>query len=182
MVYGESGQYPVEIQAKCNMLNFWLKLTREENSSKFSSVMYRFMYELYVKNIYKFAYLTHVENTLNEIGLSGIWIKQGCQQGSCQWFKGKVKLTMRDIFVQNWFAEINTKEIFYTYRLYKDRFACPDYLTLLSSYSAQIFMKFRTLNHRLPVQTGRFCGTPRHERLCTKCNVSDIGDEFHYVV
>ena len=45
-----------------------------------------------------------------------------------------------------------------------------------------VFLKFRTLNHKSPVQTGRFAGIPRHERYCTKCGKEDLGDEFHYVL
>ena len=42
-------------------------------------------------------------------------------------------------------------------------------------------MKFRTSNHNFPVETGRWSGVPRAERLCYLCNSPAIADEFHYL-
>ena len=41
--------------------------------------------------------------------------------------------------------------------------------------------KFRTSNHRLPVETGRFYNVPYKNRICQEC-FKDIGDEFHYLL
>ena len=38
-------------------------------------------------------------------------------------------------------------------------------------------IKFRLGTHFLPIETGRWNRTPRHERLCTTCGV--LGDEKH---
>ena len=43
-------------------------------------------------------------------------------------------------------------------------------------------IKFRTTNHRLPVETGRWQGKSLGERFCTLCNNCQIGDEFHYIL
>ena len=56
------------------------------------------------------------------------------------------------------------------------------YIEILSPGLMHSFLKFRTLNHKLPVQKGRIQNIPRPERLCTKCNDEDIGDEFHYIM
>ena len=40
MVYGELGQFPVEVQAKCRMLNFGFKLVNINYKFKFSNIMY----------------------------------------------------------------------------------------------------------------------------------------------
>jgi hypothetical protein len=41
--------------------------------------------------------------------------------------------------------------------------------------------KFRTSCIKIPVVTGRFNNIDRMDRLCTLCNIDDIGDEFHYI-
>ena len=41
-------------------------------------------------------------------------------------------------------------------------------------------MKFRFSNHKLPIQSQRFIGIEREERVCELCNTGEIGDEFHY--
>ena len=42
-------------------------------------------------------------------------------------------------------------------------------------------IKLRTSNHYLPIETGRWNNTERHERECTLCNDKDLGDEYHYI-
>ena len=42
-------------------------------------------------------------------------------------------------------------------------------------------IKLRTSNHYLPVETGRWNNTERHERKCTSCNDNELGDEYHYI-
>ena len=41
--------------------------------------------------------------------------------------------------------------------------------------------KLRCSNVKLPIETGRWAGTPRIERICFLCNNESIGDELHYV-
>ena len=40
-------------------------------------------------------------------------------------------------------------------------------------------LKFRLGSHYLPIETGRWSGRPRHERLCENCN--EVGDEDHVI-
>ena len=57
-----------------------------------------------------------------------------------------------------------------------------NYLRILSPKYMKIMIKFRTTNHRLPVETGRWQGKPLGERFCTQCNNCQIGDDFHYIL
>ena len=56
-----------------------------------------------------------------------------------------------------------------------------DFLQILPSNLAYTLVHFRTLNHRLPIQRGRIQNIHFEERICTKRNSEDIGDEFHYI-
>ena len=40
-------------------------------------------------------------------------------------------------------------------------------------------MSFRTLNHKLPVEHGRFWRVDRDERICELCFSNRLGDEYH---
>ena len=42
-------------------------------------------------------------------------------------------------------------------------------------------MKFRCFNHKLPIEQGRKYGIERENRICQKCNMNSIGDEFHLI-
>ena len=48
------------------------------------------------------------------------------------------------------------------------------YLNLLPKKFRTIFIKFRTANHHLPIETGRWCGTPKLERTCHICKRDQI--------
>ena len=60
--------------------------------------------------------------------------------------------------------------------MYKNRFEFEKYLAEMPFDSAQLLLKFRVLNHKLPIQKGRFL---RIERICSKCHCNELGDEFH---
>ena len=118
---------------------------------------------------------------MNSVGLSGLWASQGDVDKSTKTFKENVKRTLKDQFIQEWTVDVNTKDIFYNYRLYKTTFHRENSILSLPERLLYPALRFRTLNHRLPVQTGRWNNIPRDERLCNKCDTGDIGDEFHYV-
>ncbi len=55
------------------------------------------------------------------------------------------------------------------------------YLSHLNDNITYNLLKFRTANHKLPVETGRYTNTPYEERKCIFCP-HQIGDEFHYIM
>ena len=42
-------------------------------------------------------------------------------------------------------------------------------------------MKLRIGNHKLGIETGRYDNTPRCERLCSLCDMNEIGNEIHFL-
>ena len=120
---------------------------------------------------------------LNNLGLGNFWLNQGLTNvmPSASVFKCTIKQRLHDQFIQGWFEEINNNEFYYNYRMFKLHFEFEKYLHVLPTNLAISVLKFRTLNHRMPVQRGRYFNIPRHERVCQKCNSGDLGDEFHYL-
>ena len=53
-------------------------------------------------------------------------------------------------------------------------------INVSKSYYSQI-IKYRTGNHQLPVETGRWDDIPLNKRKCKICTTDDIGDEYHYL-
>ena len=53
------------------------------------------------------------------------------------------------------------------------------YLKKLGKGDRILMAKFRTCNNRLPVNVGRYQGINREDRVCNKCDVGVVGDEFH---
>ena len=69
-----------------------------------------------------------------------------------------------------------------TYSLFKDRIQLEDYLLKLSKKDYLTLVKYRTSNHYLPVETGRWNRTDISERKCLLCNKNDTGDDLHYLL
>ena len=182
MVYGELGKYPVDINIKWRMLNYWYRLINACNRNKLSSIIYWFSYRLFTVNKIDSDYLTTIKNTLCELGLSGFWYNQSNLQCSEVWFKEKIKRCLYDQYIHKWFSEIDNKNIYCNYRIFKNRFSFEKYFNILSYKQAISFLRFRTLNNNIPVQTERYVNIPRADRLCPKCSINEIGDEYHYIL
>jgi hypothetical protein len=56
-----------------------------------------------------------------------------------------------------------------------------NYLNILNDKDNFTLSKFRTTNHKLPVENGRWKSIARENRICPLCNNGEIGDEFHYL-
>jgi hypothetical protein len=54
------------------------------------------------------------------------------------------------------------------------------YLDVLNDKNRFTFCRFRTSNHRLPLEVGRWENVEIHNRLCQLCKYGEIGDEFHF--
>jgi hypothetical protein len=56
------------------------------------------------------------------------------------------------------------------------------YSDILSDKDRITLCKFRTCNHRLPIEIGRWQNVDRSDRICPICQTEEIGDEFHYIL
>ena len=63
----------------------------------------------------------------------------------------------------------------------KEDVAFEYFLKLLPKSIYIPILKFRTSNHKLPIETGRWEAIPYQERKCFLCIDNEIGDEFHYL-
>ena len=88
----------------------------------------------------------------------------------------------RDQFKQNWHSTLQISPNALNYRLFKSDFRFEKYLDVLNNKNRFTFCRFRTSNHRLPIEVGRWTNVERHNRLCQLCQSREIGDEFHYVL
>lgn len=178
MVYGELGRVPLKINATVRALCLWYKLISSEQVNKLSSILYKLLYRLDVLNVYTSDWILYLKNTLNEIGMSEFWLYQHVT-GSLQWFKAAVHLRLTDQFKQKWFADVFVGGKCLNYRIFKEQFGFEIYLVRLSPRLRTSMSRFRCRNHRLPIESAR--DLIRHERLCTLCDLHEVGDEYHYL-
>ena len=127
-----------------------------------------------------FKWLENVRNILISCGFSGIWDNQVFPNRNWLIKSSRQKLT--DLFLNEWQSQIeNNTSCYIVYRLFKKNFGFENYLKTTPIKLRKYLIKFRTRNHKLPIETGRWRGISRENRKCHLCN-SDIGDEFHYLL
>ena len=97
------------------------------------------------------------------------------------WLLHVVKDILRAQFVGKWFSDLQSSTKCDHYRNFKQLFEYESYLSLLPYTMYKWLLKFRTCNHKLPVEVGRYTGIERKYRLCNSCNLGVVGDEFHYL-
>ena len=67
------------------------------------------------------------------------------------------------------------------YRILKESFEMSKYIKILPNYFTKILLNFKTSNHKLPNEIGRWKSIPHSERKCSLCS-NDVGDEYHYIM
>ena len=180
MIYGELGLYPVSIKIKTRMLMFWFKLLKSRSEHKLSFVLYDFMYKQFEAGLNENKYLTCIRNLLIDVGLYKLWLSQDTNGLNSIWFKAHIKRTLKDHFIQTWYAKIENDSLYTSYRLFKNVFKQEDYIKLLPKNCAIELIRFRTTNNKLPINNLRQVGIDRHERKCNTCSLNEVGDKYHY--
>ena len=93
-----------------------------------------------------------------------------------------IKQRLEDQYRQQWRYMINESSKCTLYRIFKTEFKVEKYLTFLPLYKRKTFCKFRTFNHKLAIEVGRYINTPRINRICIFCNKNTLCDDFLFVL
>ena len=56
------------------------------------------------------------------------------------------------------------------------------YFRIFEDKDIDTLCKFRTINHKIHIETGWWNNIDRVNRICTKCDNITIGDKFHYIM
>ena len=97
-----------------------------------------------------------------------------------KWFQSSFKQKVKDQYLQHWNSLLNSSSGAITYRLCKNEFGMNKYFYILNNTQCRILTAFRTRNHRLPIELGRWSNIPISERKCHLCHMN-VGGEFHYL-
>lgn len=88
----------------------------------------------------------------------------------------KQKLT--DVFIGEWYHSVDNDNNF---KIFKKSFGFENYLNKLRSNLLYQLISFRTRNHKLPVEIGRWRKIPLIDRKCHLCK-KDTGDECNHLL
>ena len=178
MINGELGLKDINEYMENRMLNFWYNIATGEES-KISTLLYKWIRTLYDKNIFKSDWLKQIKTSLDHMGNS--YLFNDIYFIAKNPFKNSIKLRLKDIYDQKWAESVFNNSVCLNYRAMTTQKKLKSYLVNLPSQYMFAFCKFKCANHKFPIVTGRYNGLPIDERICTLCNMNEIGDEFHYL-
>ena len=174
MLLGELGRYPLNITINARMVGFWNRLIHGKNT-KLSLFLYQRLRHSQIKS----KWLTHIQNIFVTVGRPDIWQFQ--QNFNMVSLSSYIKSILIDQYLQEWQSKTTQSPESLTYLSIKSEYALEKhFLSLPRKHFLNLF-KFRTGNHKLPVEVGRWDGTDINNRKCSLCTQNDIGDEYHYL-
>jgi hypothetical protein len=178
MLYGELGRMPVELIIHRRMICYWARVISGKQS-KLSLLLYKAMIKDNNINGINYKWITFIKQTLDHLGMSNIWISQTFL--SVKWLSQQIKTRQNDQYLQTWRNNISQSSRGNTYELFKEKLNFENYFNIIPEKLWTVIIKFRTSNHYLPIETGRWNNVLLEDRLCALCDEHTIGDEFHYL-
>jgi len=183
IIYGETGVFPVSVDIKTRAVAYWSNIVYKKNNI-LALYTYNHIRAIYdesvdVRRDVKFGWISNIKTILTNCGFIDIWRSQTFP--NCKWLKLSTNQKLKDLFINEWFGNIEQSSGCFTYKLFKKEFEFEKYLVSTPPKFLIPMIRFRTRNHRLPIETGRWANIPRENRLCPLCQ-RDIGDEFHYIL
>jgi hypothetical protein len=175
-LYGELGRYPISITIKSRMISFWNRLLLGKEQ-KFSRQIYTYMTNLPDNN---YKWINKIKEILISVNRYDLFENQDeiTQRNTHK----IIKEALINKFKQSWHDDLLTSNKGQIYLSFKESIELEPYFKLLTKKEYTNLFKFRTANHHLPVETGRYDGTPFIDRKCTLCENDQIGSEQHYLL
>ena len=99
-------------------------------------------------------------------------------------FKGMSKQKIKAYFFKEWGKQMNISSTgkLETYSYFKQNFGLENYLLLVRNFEQRrILTRFRVSAHKLRIESARYQGTLRQDRICLKCTSNEIEDEKHFL-
>ena len=181
MVYAELGAKPLIYTVKTRMINYWARIVHY-TENRFNCIFYNLILSKCNNEGANFKWIDFIKNILNECGLTYIWNDQGLYNFNIKWLKELIKQILNDQFQQILISNMQNSSKASNYKLFKENCEFEEYLDLLNDNERILLCKFRTTNHRLIIETGRWQNIDREDRICNLCNEGLVGDEFHYLL
>lgn len=182
MVYGESGRYPLYVTVYSRMISYWTKMIQGQDN-KIVFTVYKYLANQYMyNNDCVNPWTDFIRHILDSCGFSNIWTEQCTAIVNDKWISAAIKQRLQDQFIQKWAKDIDNSSKGQIYKIYKQKFGFEKYLGILTKKFWKPLIKFRTANHRLPIETGRWYGIPVNDRSCTLCNSGKLADEYHFIL
>ena len=106
--------------------------------------------------------------------------QQAISKGKIANESNKFERKLQDMFKNSFPSIIGENRKLVIYKSIKTIFRFEPYLKILTDVNSRVAMyRFRASCHNFPIETGRYKNVPQSERVCSKCNLNEIGSEEH---
>ena len=173
-VYGELGRFPLIVYRKIRILKFWYIILK--NNDK---LIYRIYSMRNNNDVLLNKWSSDVRDLLNELGFPFLWNNQNITNDQLNILIARIK----DQYLQQWQSEINSLPKLETYCIFKNEHVAEKYLLCVSNLNYRTTLcRFRCSAHKLLIEEGRHRNIPRSERICLRCNMNVVENEYHFLL
>ena len=176
MIYAELGRSPIEITIQSRIINFWNRIIC---GKKIKTIFFLYQVLLCTENLNS-KWIAMVKDILSSVGRNDLWLNQN--NISINNVNIPVKQTLLDQFYQKWHESLNNSMKGKHYCSFKDAIALENYFCILPRHLSSIMVRFRTSNHKLLIETGRWYSIDLDDRKCPLCTSNSLGDECHFLL
>lgn len=176
MLYAELGRYPLEINIKYRMISYWisLKVGKQEKLSNLA-------YETLRYNLPNSKWIQNIIHILQSVGRNDLWLLDK-EIEHPRSIKSSILRTLKDQYIQKWSSSLQLSSKGKTYSIFKESIQLEPFMIHIPKLHYITLIKFRTSNHKLPIETGRWNNVDLPDRKCTMCDMNTLADEYHYLL
>jgi hypothetical protein len=180
-VLGELGWGRLEARRKLARMRFWGKLVRMEED--------RLVKRVYLVRRLRFRrggstdsknWCYQTMEILESLGLGHMWESE--EIGSEEAWNSLITSAIRGEEQRVWRERVGLKPKLRTYEKLKYVLEQEDYLEEADPERRRLYTMLRTGTNRLRVETGRWKGEQREERVCQVCLCGEVEDERHFLL
>ena len=181
MIYGETGQFPLQCKTDARLLYFWVKLHMSEDyRHKLSDTLYHLMRRLSDRGAVRFKWMEEVQQKLDHLGFGGLWhSSQENAPVNPRWFKEAVKQRLRDTYQQQWRSEVENNKHCTYYRMFKETMGIEKTLSMMCKGISIPIFRFRCGNMAFP-SNYHLRDDPTKTLACHLCGFAE-GDDLHFL-
>ena len=176
MVYGETGRFPIDLDAQCNAIKYYVRL-RKMNDNMLAKQVFNQLHCLHETGFK--TWVSYVLNLLKQQNINVV-------HESLDTLLSTYKMKAYDSYKNEWQNSMNeiSFPILRTYQNIKSNYTLEPYLHINNFKFRNALSRLRMSSHCLEIERGRHTNPKTNQELrkCNHCKQDVIEDEFHLMM
>ena len=169
MLYGDLGRFPLSICIKKGIIHVGFCYKLCHNHCTLSLLLYKCIVNDITNNGKTYHWFENVRSVLYECNLGHVWESQHFS-GSRSTLLSFVEHMLKTNYIATWKNDVYISPKCINYRIFKTQHELESYLCNLPEKYVNCLVNYRMCNNRLPMETGRWVGLERNQRVCNLNN------------